>query len=65
MSETSIPVVRKKRGRPPGSAFADPIPVRLTAEQVAKVDAWRAAQPDTPARSVAIRRLVEAALERG
>lgn len=65
MSEASNPVERKKRGRPRGSAYADPIPMRFKKELLERVDAWRAEQPDTPPRSVAIRRLVEAALERG
>ncbi|WP_349367954.1 ribbon-helix-helix protein, CopG family [Salinarimonas sp.] len=62
MAEKSIPVEGKKRGRPPGSAYADPIPVRLTAEQVAEIDAWRAGQDGAPSRSEAIRRLVAQAL---
>ena len=60
----SIPVDGKKRGRPAGSLFADPQPVRLTAEQLARVDAWRASQNDAPSRSEAIRRLIDTGLGR-
>ncbi|GGK23871.1 ribbon-helix-helix protein, CopG family [Salinarimonas ramus] len=62
MADKSIPVEGKKRGRPPGSAYADPIPVRLTPEQIAEIDAWRARQAGEPSRSEAIRRLVGLAL---
>jgi hypothetical protein len=58
----SIPVERKKRGRPPGAVYADPQPVRLTPEQMARIDVWRAAQKDAPSRAEAIRRLVEKGL---
>jgi hypothetical protein len=36
--------------------------VRLQPDQLAKVDAWRGAQDDTPTRPEAIRRLVEKAI---
>lgn len=51
-------VEQKRRGRPPGSAFADPMPMRLTVEQLAAVDAWRRAQADPPSRSEALRHIV-------
>ena len=60
----SIPVEAKRRGRPPGAAFADPVPVRLTPDQLADVDQWREDQPDQPSRSEAIRRLLEYGLRR-
>jgi len=60
----SITVEGKKRGRPAGATYADPQPVRLTPEQMERVDAWRAAQKDAPSRSEAIRRLVEKGLGR-
>jgi len=59
----SIPVEEKRRGRPPGEKYAAPVPVRLTPEQLAYVDAWRQSQDDLPSRSEAIRRLVEEALK--
>ncbi len=59
----SILADEKKRGRPPGRAYPTTYPVRLTAEQVTAIDAWRAAQPDKPSRSEAIRRLVERGLK--
>jgi hypothetical protein len=36
--------------------------IRLSSEMRASVDAWAAAQPDEPARSEAIRRLVQRGL---
>lgn len=62
MLAVSIPVVEKKRGRPPGEKFAPPTPIRLTAEQLAAIDDWRRQEPDLPSRSEAIRRLVEFAI---
>jgi hypothetical protein len=37
--------------------------MRVSAEFLAKLDAWRREQPDLPARAEAIRRLVDTALE--
>lgn len=51
----SIPVNAKKRGRPPGQEFPVSVQLRLTEAQAAALDAWRAAQPDEPSRSEAIR----------
>lgn len=62
MAAVSIPVDEKRRGRPPGEKYAPPVPIRLTAEQLASVDQWRRLQPDLPSRSEAIRRLVDLAL---
>jgi hypothetical protein len=58
MAKTSIPVAAKKRGRPPGQKFADPIPARLTPDAMAALDAASAAEPGTPSRSELIRRIV-------
>jgi hypothetical protein len=61
--------IRKARGgKRPGSGRkatgTDPArTIRLSDEFVAKVDSWAAQQPDEPARSEAIRRLVEIALK--
>jgi hypothetical protein len=58
----SIPVVPKKRGRP--ATGQDPVTaIRLSAELRATVDKWAAGQKDKPARSEAIRRLVELGLK--
>jgi Arc/MetJ-type ribon-helix-helix transcriptional regulator len=57
----SIPVVRKKRGRPPTGQ--DPVTaVRLSPELKSQIDDWAKQQPDNPSRSEAIRRLVKLAL---
>jgi hypothetical protein len=54
----SIPVVRKKRGRP--ATGQDPVTaIRLPPELRAAIDAWAEKQDDKPARSVAIRRMIE------
>lgn len=56
--------VEQKRppGRPPGRKLGETLPLRLTPELMAGVDAWRESQADKPSRSEAIRRLVEKAL---
>jgi hypothetical protein len=52
---------RPGAGRP--ATGKDPVrTMRLSDEFIAKVDAWAAAQDDEPARSEAIRRLVELGL---
>jgi Arc/MetJ-type ribon-helix-helix transcriptional regulator len=57
----SIPVIRKKRGRPPTGQ--DPVTtVRLPPALKSKIENWAKQQPDHPSRSEAIRRLVELAL---
>ena len=54
-------VVRKKRGRP--ATGQDPVTaIRLSADKRERVDKWAAGEPDKPARSEAIRRLVELGL---
>lgn len=58
MVNKSIPVDGKKRGRPPGLKFADPIPTRLTPDALTALDAAAAAEPDKPSRSELIRRIV-------
>jgi len=56
-----IPVVRKKRGRPPTGQ--DPVTaVRLSPALKSQIEDWAKQQPDKPSRSEAIRRLVELAL---
>ena len=59
----STPVEQKVKGRPAGSAFASPFPMRFTVSQLEAVDEWRRNQPDLPSRTEAIRRLVEEALK--
>ncbi len=57
MLAMSIPVDEKRKGRPPGSAFENAIPVRLTTAQLSALDAWIVSQPDPkPSRSEAFRR---------
>jgi metal-responsive CopG/Arc/MetJ family transcriptional regulator len=60
--------VHKKRGpgRPSGTQYRETIPVRLTAEAAAAVDAWAKRQNERGiSRSEAIRRLVDQALAGG
>jgi hypothetical protein len=54
---------RKKMGRPP-TGIGRPVGLRLYPDLEAKLDAWRAKQPDNPGRPEAIRRLLEEALKR-
>jgi Arc/MetJ-type ribon-helix-helix transcriptional regulator len=56
----SISDVRKSRGRP--LVNATPITVRMPPDQLAKLDAWIAAQPKPVSRPEAIRALIEAGL---
>jgi Arc/MetJ-type ribon-helix-helix transcriptional regulator len=57
----SIPVIQKKRGRPPTGQ--DPVTaVRLSPALKSRIEEWAKQQADTPSRSEAIRRLVERAL---
>jgi hypothetical protein len=51
---------KKPRGRPAGRRYSGTIPVRLTPEAIAAIDAWTAGHDIT--RSEAIRRLVEIGL---
>lgn len=58
--------VHKKRapGRPSGTIYRETIPVRLTVEAAATVDAWAKRQNEAGiSRSEAIRRLVNEALD--
>jgi Arc/MetJ-type ribon-helix-helix transcriptional regulator len=58
---------RKKRGpgRPSGTIYRETIPVRLTKEAAAAVDAWAKQQNGRGiSRSEAVRRLVDEALRR-
>jgi len=61
--------IRKSRGGRRAGAGRKPTgtdparTIRLSDEFIAKVDAWAAAQDDKPARSEAIRRLVELGLK--
>jgi hypothetical protein len=61
--EKSVHSVRKKLGRPPGRAYGETIPVRLTPEMMAAIDRW--ATNSGVSRSESIRRLVEQALSEG
>jgi metal-responsive CopG/Arc/MetJ family transcriptional regulator len=57
----SIPVLRKKRGRP--ATGQDPVlAIRLSSDLRAAVETWAEQQTDKPSRSEAIRRLLELAL---
>jgi hypothetical protein len=56
----SISDVRKSRGRPAVNAV--PITVRMPPDQLAKLDAWIAAQPSPMSRPEAIRAMVQAVL---
>jgi hypothetical protein len=57
----SIPVLRKKRGRPPTGQ--DPVTaVRLPPVLKSQIEDWAKEQADKPSRSEAIRRLVKLAL---
>lgn len=59
---SSIPDNRKSRGRPK-TGISAPVGLRLYEDQLARVDAWAAAQPDAPSRPEAIRRLIELGLK--
>ena len=62
MTRKSIPVVRKKRGRP--ATGQDPVSaIRLSLALRLEIETWAKQQPDTPSRSEAIRQLVEFALK--
>lgn len=64
MTAVNISVTQKRPpGRPPGRVHADGLNLRLPAEQMRAIDAWRDAQPDKPSRSEAARRLIAAALQ--
>lgn len=54
----SIHVEAKRRGRPPGRIFADPIPTRLPGNVAGAIDQWRSEQDSEVSRSEAIRRLL-------
>jgi Arc/MetJ-type ribon-helix-helix transcriptional regulator len=57
----SIPVLRKRRGRP--RTGQDPVTaVRLSPALKSQIEDWAKQQPDNPSRSEAIRRLVKLAL---
>src|ERR1700722_18799690 len=60
--DTSTPVPKKKRG-PPATGWGHQISVRLHSPEMARIDAWIAAQRDPrPTRPEAIRRLLAEAL---
>lgn len=42
---------------------SEEVRARMPREQLDRIDAWAAAQPDTPGRPEALRRLVDKALE--
>jgi cytochrome c553 len=54
--------VRKKRGRPAGRRYRQTIPVRLSDDTVAAIDAWIDQQRETMSRTEAIRRFIERGL---
>lgn len=55
-------LITKKRRGPAPTGKGTLIGVRLQPEALAKVDAWREGQDDSPSRPEAIRRLVEKSL---
>jgi len=57
---TQTKSVHKKLGRPAGRLYRETIPVRLTEDAVAAIDAWAAA--NKVSRSEAIRRILDEAL---
>jgi Arc/MetJ-type ribon-helix-helix transcriptional regulator len=58
----SISVRQEKRGRP-ATGKTPTVTLRLPEAMTDKVDAWAGSQADEPARSEAIRRLIELGLE--
>jgi hypothetical protein len=61
--KSAIANIKKSKGRP--KINATPLMVRVPPEELARLDAWIASQPDPkPSRPEAIRRLVEKALEK-
>jgi metal-responsive CopG/Arc/MetJ family transcriptional regulator len=62
LGKKSIPVLQKKRGRPPTGQ--DPVlAVRLPPALRSAIETWAEQQNDKPSRSEAIRRLIEFALK--
>lgn len=61
MLAVSIPVEKKRRGRPAGEKYPVTLPMRLTEEQSAEITVL--AEREGITRSEAIRRLVEEALK--
>ena len=59
----SITATKKPRGRPI-TGVGTPVQVRLTAEDIEALDAWRRKQDDIPSRPEAVRRLLAPALKR-
>jgi hypothetical protein len=60
----SIDASIKKRGRP-ATGKGQQVVVRLQPEPLAKLDAWREAQPDQPSRPEAVRRIIDDVLAKG
>jgi len=56
---------KNQRGRPAGVAQDRILHMRVSAEWLALVDAWRGRQPVIPSRSDAVRALVEMAVRAG
>lgn len=59
----SIRDIPNKRGRPVTTGKGVGILLRVHAPFISKVDKWAEAQPDSPSRPEAIRRLAEAGLK--
>ena len=57
----SIPVLRKKRGRPP-TGETPVLALRLPPGLRSEIESWAKQQKDKPSRSEAIRQLIEIAL---
>jgi hypothetical protein len=65
MSKLEKSVHKKRTGRPPGRTYRETIPVRLTEEALAKIDAWverQEAKGEKFSRSEAVRWLIDIAL---
>lgn len=59
----SIADIPKKRGRKPSGGRQPGILVRMSEDDIARIDGWSQDQPDMPSRPEAIRRLIEKALK--
>ena len=54
---------KRGRGRPPTTGIGQLIGARWPLPEISEIDRWRKAQPDSPPRAEAIRRLVRKALD--
>lgn len=67
MAKAPGEAMKRGRGRPPilaeGKGAESRFGIRVSGELERRVDNWRKAQPDKPAQSEALRRLLESALK--